>query len=75
MQATPMGWRVTAQNHVEQYMPNGNFERVAKVSVVTANGTHATFDFPEAQYNADNVVNRINAWAEHEDAIAKLGNG
>lgn len=74
MATQPMGWRVTSQEHREQYTSNGRFEKVVTVHIATATGTPAQFDFPEAQYNVENVVNTINAWAEREAVIGRLGN-
>jgi len=71
---TPNGWRVLNQSHSETYLSGGNFEEVMKVTVVSANGTHATFTFPVAQYNEPNVIAKINEWAERENRIAALGN-
>lgn len=68
------GWRTVNQTHTEQYMPNGNFEPVVKVFIMTDNGTPASFAFPEGQYTADNVATQINAWVEREQAVAALGN-
>lgn len=74
MGATPMGWRVTAQQHTETYTPGGQFETGVRVSFVTKNGTHGQIFVPDAQYTAENVTDRINEFAEREDAVASLGN-
>lgn len=73
--ADPEGWHTTSQGTAEQYMPNGNFEPVGKVFIVTDEGTHKTFTFPEAQYTRENVVATVNEWAARQREIAALGNG
>lgn len=72
--AQALGWRVTAQQHTEEYTPNGSFQPVVKVSIITDAGTPATFSFPEAQYNPDAVVARVNEFVSRESAVAALGN-
>lgn len=70
----PIGWRVTGQSHLETYTANGTFEPVVRVSFITDNGTTGSKDFPEARYNAANVIDTINAFVEIESQVAKLGN-
>lgn len=69
------GFRVTRQEHTEQYMQNGQFEPVVRVYFVTDNGTPGMIAFPEARYNLPNVLATIGAFVEHEQQIGAIGNG
>lgn len=65
------GWRVTGQRGTDDVV-NGRFVRVMLIDVVTDDGTSTQFRVPEAQYTAVNVEATVNAWYEHQQAVAQL---
>jgi IS4 transposase len=70
--STPNGWRVVDQDHREKYTGRGTFEPVITVYYETASGTRGSVDFPEAQYNMEAVVTRINELVGRIHDVANL---
>lgn len=66
------GWTVVSQRAGEQYMPNGTWQDVVEVQILTDGGTYKTFKVPEATYTAENVKAIIDAWVEREKAVGNL---
>jgi hypothetical protein len=72
--AEARGWRVTSQDHAEEYTNNGSFEPVVVVHYVTDGGTKGKVSFPEARYNMQAVADRINELVGRINDVASLGN-
>ena len=66
------GWRVIGQRSTERYMPNGQFEDVAEVTVQTERGTTRTFVVPAGMYSATYVKALVDEWVEREKAVHEL---
>jgi hypothetical protein len=70
-----MGWHVTYQTQKQKQQPSGGFAQVVEVGFETDNGAKGSVDVPVSLYSADQVKQRVDAYASELDAVHGLSSG